>query len=107
MTTTSPQPWMHISTDGVFDAHARRLASTSFTRRRGASMRLSNEERDSNGMLMAAAPDLRDALIGALDVLHACADIAGDVPFWNRGGEGYTAAARARALLASLSATNP
>lgn len=52
----------------------------------------------TNQLLAAAAPDLLAALIKEREenarlreALFACAEVAGDDPFFNKGGEGYEA----------------
>jgi hypothetical protein len=56
----------------------------------------------ADARLIAAAPELLDALTLALAALRECSEDAGDVPRWNAGGIGYAACRRARTLLARV-----
>ena len=91
----APTPWKwktNYSTYNVFDAEGKRIAT------------LPNGEKDNQvaGVytldLLTAAPDLlaevmrlRIERVRLREALFACAEGAGDDPFFNKGGEGYEA----------------
>jgi hypothetical protein len=59
----------------------------------------SDERRRLRQVARAHPEELLDALLVARMALADAADTAGDVPFWNEGGDGYAAVQRIDALL--------
>jgi hypothetical protein len=96
MTTKhTPGPWRTIQEPGA------RLLTIIAKERKVASV-----ETDADAALIAEAPAMADAIKHALAVLRNIADQAGDVPFWNDGGDGRECAKQLRASLSLWSNAN-
>lgn len=58
-------------------------------------------EQEANARLIAAAPDLLRTLQQAYVVLEKSVHFQSDLPFWRKGGDGYSAMLDARAAIAN------